>query len=306
MASRTTDYLYRAPYAEPGEKGAPAPDYSRIVESGMIIERNIPVRMRDGVEIYADVFRPESEQPAPPIVAWTPYGKHQNGVGIFARFPNCDVKPGMVSPYATFEGPDPAYWVPRGYAIVNVDIRGLFHSGGDATFVSPEEAEDFYDLIEWAGTQPWSTGRVGLSGVSYLAVSQWRVAALNPPHLAAINPWEGWTDTYRELAFHGGIPDTWFWPKRLALSWGTGKQRIEDIVAEQQAHPLYDGFWETKSAQLSKVTVPAIVVACWADQGLHLGERWKASRRYLPRTNTWRCTAARNGRTTTIQAVSRG
>jgi predicted acyl esterase len=270
VKSREFEYIFRQPYGAPAERGAPAPVYSRSVADGMIIERNVAVRMRDGVEIYADVFRPADEKPAPPIVAWTPYGKHQNGAGIFDANPSCEVRPGMVSRYATFEGPDPAYWVPQSYAIVNVDIRGMYYSNGDATFVSPEEAEDFYDLIEWAGTQPWSNGKVGLSGVSYLAVAQWRVAELHPPHLAAINPWEGWTDSYREIALHGGIPDTWFWTTRIADSWGCSTTRIEDIVRETKEHPFFDAFWASKAADLPKVEVPAFVVACWADQGLHL------------------------------------
>ena len=88
--------------------------------------------------------------------------------------------------------------------MVNADIPGTWFSGGDATFLSPEEAACGHDLIEWAGTQSWSNGRVGLSGVSYLTSSQWTIAATRPPHLAAINPWEGWSDTYREVARHGG------------------------------------------------------------------------------------------------------
>jgi len=263
------DYVFRAAFATPGERGAPPPVYGRSIENGMTIERNVAVRMRDGVEIFADVFRPIDEGPVPPIIAWTPYGKHQNGSGIYAANPTCDVKPGQVSQYATFEAVDPLYWVPRGYAVVNVDIRGLYYSKGDATVVSPEEARDFYDTIEWAGTQSWSNGRVGLSGVSYLAVTQWRVAELNPPHLAAINPWEGWTDTYRELARHGGIPDTWFWTMNIAPAWGCSTTPVEDILAETAQHPFIDAFWESKAAKLEKVSVPAFVVACWADQGLH-------------------------------------
>jgi uncharacterized protein len=61
---------------------------------------------------------------------------------------------------------------PRGYAVINADIPGLWYGEGNATFTSPLEAEAFYDLIEWAGTQAWSNGNVGLSGVSYLAVTQ--------------------------------------------------------------------------------------------------------------------------------------
>ena len=179
MAPRAFEYRYREPYATPVDKGAPPPVYSRVVEHGMLIERNVPVAMRDGVKILIDLFRPVDAHPVPPIIAFTPYGKHQNGLATFRANPGCEVTPEMVSPYATFEGPDPLYWVPRGYAVVHADIRGTWHSGGDATFVSPENAEDFYDLIEWAGTQSWSNGKVGASGVSYLAAGQWRVAELN-------------------------------------------------------------------------------------------------------------------------------
>jgi hypothetical protein len=185
-------YQWREPVAAPqakgeglggapatGDAGAPAPVYHHSVESGMIIERNVAVTMRDGITILADVFRPIDESPAPPIIAWGPYGKHENG--NLAANPKTNVRPGMVSTYATFEGPDPLYWVPLGYAIVNADSRGMWYSEGDATFLSPEEARDYHDLIEWAGTQPWSNGKVGMSGVSYLSSSQWRVAELQPP-----------------------------------------------------------------------------------------------------------------------------
>jgi putative CocE/NonD family hydrolase len=127
-------------------------------------------------------------------------------------YPSSGVRPEWNSPLTTFEAPDPEYWVPHGYAIVVAGIPGTWYSEGPATYLSPEEAGAYADLVEWAGTQPWSNGRVGLSGVSYLTQTQWRVAELNPAHLAAINPWEGWTDTYREVVRHGGIPETCFWP----------------------------------------------------------------------------------------------
>ena len=145
------EYRFREPYATPQEKGAPAPVQSRTEERSMIIERNVAVAMRDGVKILVDIFRPANEQPAPPIIAFTPYGKHQNGSASYSANPGCEVTPDMVSAYATFEGPDPLYWVPHGYALVHADIRGTWYSEGDATFVSPQNAEDFYDLIEWAG-----------------------------------------------------------------------------------------------------------------------------------------------------------
>src|SRR4029450_3504085 len=104
------------------------------------------------------------------------------------------------------------------------------------------EARAFADLVEWAGTQPWSAGKVGLSGVSYLSSLQWFVAALNPPHLAAINPWEGWNDTYREVARHGGIPETSFWPY-IWERWGASTTEIEDLESETAPPPWYDDFW---------------------------------------------------------------
>jgi hypothetical protein len=136
--------------------------------------------------------------------------------------------------------------------------------------MSEQEAQDCYDLIEWAGTQSWSNGKVGMSGVSYLAWTQWRVASLNPPHLAAINPWEGVSDFYRELAFHGGIPETlfmsWDW---LMSFWAFAKNRAEDIVEMRKEHPLFDDYWAGKNADLSKISVPAFITASWSDQGLH-------------------------------------
>ena len=95
--------------------------------------------------------------------------------------------------------------MPLGYVCVRVDTRGTGGSPGEIDFFSPHESRDLYDSIEWAGTQPWSTGKVGMLGISYLATNQWQVAALRPPHLAAICPWEGASDYYREYTHHGGI-----------------------------------------------------------------------------------------------------
>ncbi len=267
MEAKGFTYRFRAPVAAPEErKGAP-PVYRRTVENDMIIERDVAVRMRDGVEIYVDVFRPADGKPAAPIIAWGPYGKH-GPTRYGAAYPNCGLDQDALSPYTAFEAPDPGYWVPRGYAIINVDIRGTWYSKGEATFLSPEEAEDFCELIEWAGREPWSNGKVGLSGVSYLTCSQWRVAELNPPHLAAINPWEGWTDTYREVVRHGGIPETCFWPY-IAQRWSVSTTRVEDLLAETREHPFFDAFWESKAARFAGIRVPAYIVASWSDQGMH-------------------------------------
>jgi hypothetical protein len=261
------EYRFCAPLAKPEDLGSAPPRYLRVVENGMIIERDVAVKLRDGVRIYVDVFRPAEEAPAAPLIAWGPYGKHGH-IQYHQTFPNWGGNPEHYSKYCAFEAPDPAFWVPRGYAIINPDTRGTWHCEGTATYLSPEEALDYYDLIEWAGTQPWSNGKVGLSGVSYLTSSQWRVAGTNPPHLAAINPWEGWSDTYREVVRHGGIPETYFWPY-LTPRWGASTTRVEDLQAETQEHAFFDAFWESKAADFSKIRVPAYIVASWTDQGLH-------------------------------------
>jgi predicted acyl esterase len=268
MAGKGFEYRYRAPRNAPEERGGIPPVYSRTIDNeyAMVIERNAVITLRDGVKIYADVFRPADERPVPPIIAWTPYGKHVPFDP--KRFVNAGVKDGDTSKYTAFEAPDPTFWIPNGYAVVVIDTRGTWYSEGTAHYLAPEEAQDFYDAVEWAGTQPWSNGKVGLSGVSYLAQLQWRVAELNPPHLAAINPWEGWTDSYREVATHGGIPDTHFWPS-LWNRWGASKNTIEDLETETKEHPLFDDFWKSKAADFSKITAPAFVVASWTDQGLH-------------------------------------
>lgn len=109
---------------------------------------------------------------------------------------------------------------------------------------------------------------MGLSGVSYLAVMQWHVAAMNPPSLAAIHPNEGWTDFYREVARHGGIPCTGFF-SYLCDRWNVSINEVEQIKQEVKDHPLFDEVWETKRAKLDRITVPALVTASYTDQGLH-------------------------------------
>ncbi len=234
----------------------------------MIVERDVAVPMRDGVKIYADIHRPEGKEKVPALVAWGAYGKHRPfQYEIF--FKNGGVRSEWISSYTNFEGPDPLHWVPRDYAVINVDPRGSWHSEGDATFWGHDEARDGHDLIEWAGVQGWCNGKVGMTGVSYLAIIQWLVAATQPPHLAAINPWEGLSDMYREFAFHGGIPETFFspiWQKSISYS----VNRVEDVTAMMKVHPLFDAYWATKVADFSKINVPAFVAASWADQGLHL------------------------------------
>ncbi len=261
------NYRYRKPLNTPEARGARPRRYTREVTRGMIIERDVQIPTRFGFSLYADVFRPADELAAPPLLAWTPYGKH-DPAPLARIYPDSGVQADWLSDLTIFEGPDPVFWVGHGYCVVTIDIPGVWYAQSAATYLSPEETDAFYDAVEWAGTRTWSNGRVGLSGVSYLTVMQWRVAALHPPHLAAINPWEGWSDTYREVVRHGGIPDTAFWPY-IQVRWGASDHPIEDLWAETAEHPWCDEFWVSKAADLESIQVPAWVVGSWSDHGLH-------------------------------------
>jgi predicted acyl esterase len=260
------EIAYRAGI-DPAQGGHPPLAPRTELVDGMLVDRDVAVPMRDGVRIRVDVFRPPGAAASPVIVAWSPYGKHAP-VG-YELFPKAGVREEWISRHAGFEAPDPVSWVGHGYAVVNVDPRGLWNSEGEATFLGDQEAEDVYDLVEWAGTQPWSSGRVGMSGVSYLAMIQWRAAALRPPHLAAINPWEGVTDLYREFCGHGGIRETRFVPMWQSRRVAYSKTRVEDLVENGRRHPFFDAYWESKCPDLAAIEVPAFVVASWSDQGLH-------------------------------------
>jgi predicted acyl esterase len=248
----------------------------KIRMAKMTIERDVAVPMRDGLRLSANLYRPAVDSPCPVIMSVTPYGKDKLPDRIANFFMGLSgVKFGRLncSRLTGFESPDPAYWVQQGYAVLQADIRGMHNSEGQAGFLRQKDAEDYYDLIEWAASQPWCSGRVGLMGVSYLAMSQWYVAALKPPHLCAIVPWEGVTDLYRELAFHGGIPETRFVPLLWNMRLKRGRNRRfpmpENLLAERDAHPLDDHYWAAKRPALENIEVPALICASWSDHGLH-------------------------------------
>ena len=259
-------FRFRTPLSPPEARGAKPPQHRQGLIDGVLVDTDVGVQMRDGTTIYVDIYRPKSGLAAP-LIAWGPYGKHGH-TKYSVNFPAAEVDDSKMSAYTAFEAPDPIYWAKHGYAVINADPRGTWYSEGRATYLSPEEAYDYYDLIEWAGVQDWSNGKVGLSGVSYLTSSQWRVAELNPPHLAAFNPWEGWTDTYREVVRHGGIPETDFW-NYLPGRWGHSVTEVEDLRLETAERPFYDQYWDSKRAQLQRITAPAFVCASWTDQALH-------------------------------------
>ena len=265
MADKKFEMIFRNA-VPPAEGDCPKLNPRTERAAGMIIDYDVAVPMRDGKKIYIDIYRPQTEGNYPVILGWGPYGKF--GRVKYSALGNTDLNDEDFNEYTKFEAADPIYWCRHGYIIINADQRGSWYSEGDLTFMSPQEVDDCYDLIEWAGTQSWSNGKVGMHGVSYLAWTQWKVAAANPPHLAAINPWEGVSDFYRELATHGGIPETSFGPMwQNSVSYST--TRVEDFVEMERQHPLFDAYWASKNADLSKIKVPALIVASWTDHGLH-------------------------------------
>jgi len=267
------------PATAPNKPPLPPLAYDRRQERGLVIERNLGVKLRDGVTIYADLYRPEGvagEAGLPALLAWGPYGKHALSNQVF--WPRSGVDPEWLSPLTPFEGPDPLHCCPRGYAVAVVDPRGAWQSEGDFHHNGIREAEDCFDTIGWLAEQGWSNGKVGMTGVSYLAAIQYLVAPLKPPALAALNPWEGFSDWYREFAYHGGILETGFLP-RASDAIRYSLNRTEDTWANVQAHPLIDDYWHSKTLDLEAIETPSYVVASWSDQGLHLRGTLEAFRR---------------------------
>lgn len=250
--------------------------------AGVRFEQDVPARMRDGVVLRVNVFRPEGEGRWPVIMCAHPYGKDAfpkpflNGYLPPVQYRAMrQPRPVRFSAWTTWEAPDPAFWVPRGYVVINADLRGAGRSEGESNLLSAAEGRDYHDLIEWAAIQPWSTGKVGLNGVSYLALSQWRAAAEQPPHLAAICPWEGFSDAYRDLARPGGIREDGFFAMWAGAMKGGGRYPI-DLRAEQVARPLYDDFWAALVPDLSRIEVPALVCGSFSDHNLHSGGSFRA------------------------------
>jgi len=241
----------------------------------IIFEEDVAAKMRDGIRLMTNVFRPATPGKFPAILSLAPYGKHSYPPDKqFERIPN--VGPLPFSEYTGWEMPDPVFWVPNGYVVVGADCRATNQSEGDHfSHFDPQIAKDFHDLVEWIAEQEWCDGNVGSNGVSYLAATQWLGAAENPPHLKAAIPWEGFNDFYREHVTHGGMPDTNFyreiWGRRMNSQTGfiSRDATAEDSVAEQKNRPLMDEFWKSKHPDLTKINTAILAVASWATAGLH-------------------------------------
>lgn len=279
-------------------------EYKSGIRDGMRVDWDVPVPMDDGVVLRCDVFRPIKEGRYPVIMAYSPYGKWLwFGDGYVDQWNRLieehpDVSSGSSTRYVSFEAVDPEKFVPDRYACVLFDSRGTGRSRGFLDPWSPRETQDLYQCIEWAAAQPWSNGKIGLCGISYLAMNQWQVAALQPPHLAAMCVWEGVSDFYREFARHGGIVCTFnkFWyqiverlqhglarrgfKSRMTGDWVSGPETLSDEELYANRRDWYlecirrdlatDEFWTSRQPDFSKIEVPLLSAANWGGQGLHL------------------------------------
>jgi predicted acyl esterase len=273
------------------------------IRDHMHIDWDVPIAMDDGLVLRADVFRPLGDGRHPVLLSYGPYAK---GLAFQEGYPSAwnrmvaehpDVAHGSSNLYQSWEVVDPEKWVPHGYACVRVDSRGAGRSPGFIDPFSPRETRDFYECIEWAGVQPWSSGKVGLNGISYYGINQWQVASLKPPHLAAMCIWEGAADWYRDMTHHGGILSTfwanWYDMQVKSVQYGLGErgpvsrangalvcgdETLTDRQLQAQrcefgddvlAHPLDDDYHRARSPVWENITVPLLSAANWGGQGLH-------------------------------------
>ena len=238
-------------------------------EPEMLIERDVEIATRASFPVAVNVYRPNKIGRFPVLISMGPYGKDHLPAEYDGTFGNGQIQ---VSEYTAFETPDPAYWTHFDYVVIAADSPGAMSSGGDLELLRSIEANAFYDVIEWAGVQPWSNGNVGLNGVSYFAVSQWPVAALNPPHLKAIMPVEGLTDIYRDAVRHGGVPAVFTGPwmeHRIRPAKNPDAELVNDLAEAGSERTLFDEFWASHVPRLGEISVPAYVMTSWPDHGLH-------------------------------------
>ena len=255
------------------------------------VETNLPVPMRDGTTLYADVYRPDGPGPFPVILERTPYDK---------TIP------------LTMQMLDPLKAAKHGYAIVIQDTRGRYTSEGEF-YVFRDDINDGYDTVEWAAAQPWSSGKVGMCGTSYVGATQWLSAITSPPHLAAIVPnmtasnyHEGWT--YQGGAFELGFNVSWslnqltlanfknISSKNLSSGKPVPQERRQELIEAVDsmrtafgtlplkefpylkggladyfydwiAHPEYDDYWKELCIEEnhSRVMAPALNIGGWYD-----------------------------------------
>ncbi|WP_323990539.1 CocE/NonD family hydrolase [Nguyenibacter sp. L1] len=267
---------------------------------GLVFDHDVPVTMTDGLDLRVNIYRPDTPGRHPVLVLMGPYGKDTamadapayktSWAKLIAKYPDlCRISSCR---YIRFEAPDPERWVANGYVVIHADVRGAGASPGVLDPFSPRETEDYATLITWAAHRPWSSGKVGLLGTSFQAINQYQVAALQPEGLAAILPWEGAFDQYREIAYYGGILNVaweYWWTHQVvpnqngnrqtklvdSINGGTDtgaplspeilkRNRVDPVMAFA-AHPFDGVYYRQRTPDGSRITVPLLDVANWTD-----------------------------------------
>ena len=288
----------------------------------VLCEYDVMIPMSEGFSVTANIFRSrmaaEKGEKVPVVMCAHPYNNHltpaleNTPLGgppqQYRLIPQAGGKP-VFSKLTSWESPDPNFWIPAGYAVVNMNLPGYANSEGPPSAFSEHQGKCYYEAIEWVAKQPWCTGKVGLNGVSFLAISQFHVAACQayggpPPSLCCISPWEGLTDPYRDIFAFGGLPDigfpTFWWATEVKPSINGTE---EDFVKSDGSiptdylknHPFYDDYWKAKAAKLEEITVPMLVCASFSDHGLHTMGSFRAFEKaqskhkwvYTHRTGKW-------------------
>lgn len=289
--------------------------------SDILCEYDAEVPIGEGVTLTANIFRSRKAQQdgvrAPVVMCAHPYNNRlipALGTTPLAGPPKQyrvipQVGRPRFSTLTSWEAPDPNFWVPAGYAVVDLNLPGYGKSTGPPTLFTDHQAKSYYEAIEWVARQTWCNGRVGLNGVSYLAISQYHVAACQhyggpPPSLRCICPWEGLSDVYRELACVGGIEDLAFGPFWWALEVKPSLNASASDFIEHNGslpidflkrHPFYDAFWREKTAKLEQITIPMLTCASFSDHAFHTEGSFRAFMKakskhkwvYTHRTGKW-------------------
>ncbi|KAL4916439.1 Alpha/Beta hydrolase protein [Aspergillus aurantiobrunneus] len=235
---------------------------AKPLKSSIRIDHDVEIVMRDGCRLYADIYRPaDTREKIPAVLSWSFYGKKYSALDMLPMCVwNCCVPRSDLSGLEKFEGLDPQTWCPRGYAIISVDTRGSGNSDGLIGVMGAQDAEDGYDVVEVIAKMDWCNGSVGMAGNSALAISQWFVAAQQPPSLKAIAPWEGSGDIYREQFCRGG----WFSMSNFDLITneivrGPANSGIEDFEEMYRRSSVSSPFWEDKRVDMTRVKCPVYI-----------------------------------------------
>ena len=245
-------------------------------QHGLVVEHDIAVPVRDGLELRANLFLPGVEGPFPTIATMGPYPKDihfrdWDAVGVYPLLEEH-------GEYMHWETVNPEWWVEHGYCVLRIDSRGTGASPGVPFPLGKQEMADFYDAIEWAASQDFSDGAIAVVGISYFAMSAWRIAAERPPHLSAIIAWEGVVDLYRDRSRHGGILCNTFAemmtqktrPHQNTEVAGDPESAAEAIATSRLPPELLMPELGAPHPDLGAIEVPLLSVANWGGVGMHL------------------------------------